>query len=242
MGIDVGADKSVSFNKTHDKLVITCSSKNPTEMLLRKMRVQSIFKRVMSKERDGDGNPLIYALKGKDFTISRNEIRKFVPDFRVILRSALTCVPFDIVIPMPSGHRISTIVAKRVVRLSKHGALKTDLLRKKNIGEVSAELKLLDELKIVPAPSEANKALVKLRRTLEKRPPSAPFSMKEVPRSVRKYIQPLTLTHSPAKTAPRVLLVDDLMSSGSTLISAQEAILMVFPEAHIEALCLLSSL
>lgn len=189
MGIDVVNNSDVVFNGSHDDLVITCPSKNPTLAIINGMDVQSIFRRVKSKNRSGDGNPLIYALKRKKgFRISSREIVRFLPDFQSILSTALRDKRFDMVIPMPSSYPISRILASRAVRTIGLGSIKHNYLRKKNNGEVLAELHR-DTI-----PKEHSSLASSLRKKLEKSDSGASFSMKDVDLQLRPFIQPLALT------------------------------------------------
>ena len=237
MGIDVIDDCWVVFNRDHDNLVVTCANKNPTELMLDGMRTQSIFRRVKAKVRSGDGNPLIYALKGKkNFRINPKEVSCFLPDFNLILSKAMLGANFDLIVPMPSSHGISEILAKRAVRVIRTGVLSSDLLRKKINREVLAEIRNTNFHK-------RHRFLAKtLRRRLEKSNGASSFSMKDVDNKLRTYIEPMVITQSPQVAPSRILLVDDLISSGATLCSARDSLLTVFPDAHIEGLSLLSKI
>lgn len=239
MGIDVLDNKAVVFNDGHDDLVVTCARRNPYDVKEGDLRIKSIFRRVQAKKRAGDGNPLIYALKGKGgFTIHPREAAKFVPDFKVILGKVLDNAAFEMVVPMPSAYGISSALAHRVVRTSKYGAVHAGLLRKKNQAEILAELQVLK----FPAktPEFVIKLAISLRKKLEKGDGAASFSMKEVDTLLRPYIQPLTLVKPLPEGGARILLVDDLMSTGATMVSAKNALKAVYPKAYIEGLCLLS--
>lgn len=235
MGIDVINAGEVIFNSNHDNLVVTCPSKNPTIAFIKEMRVQSIFRRVKAKTRSGDGNPLIYALKRtKGFSICSKELVKFLPDFQEIIVKALQDNQFDIIIPMPSSYPVSTVLAKRIFRTTGQGKIMKNLLRKKMNGEVLAELHLTE------FPSKFKSLAHSLRKKLEKSEASGLFSMKSVKTDLRPFIQPLVLSCDPAISPERILLVDDLVSSGATLVSARDSLEVVFPRCQIEALTLLS--
>lgn len=240
MGIDVTSDKRVVFNHSHEDLVSTHPDKNPTSFYVNEMHVLAVFRRVMAKSRHGDGNPLIYALKRKSgFTISNTEIKRFMPAFKVIFTKAITnfrCCEFDYVLPMPSKHKISEILAKRVVQITDYGEVRRDFLRKKTRGEVLAEFER------TTIPKKYKKEAVAFKKSLEKGDPHGIFQMKEVESCLRQYIQPVVLACDPERKNPNILLVDDLVSSGATFSSAIEALRIVFPESQIEGLCLLSPL
>lgn len=234
MGINVTVDKKVSVDSNHERLVVTGHDKNPTATKVEDMHVSFVFRRVRSKSRSNDGNPLIYALKSlQGYTITLKEVGNLVRDFRVVLRKILSTNQYDLIVPMPSKHGISLILAKRVVRHQKCGVVNTNFLRKKTNGEVLAELKRIHSPK-------HHRELVALRKKLEKDGVKHPFSMKDVATHLRPMIHPLTSNRVATGGINKVLLVDDLMSSGATLKSAYDVVKAVCPDAQIDALCLLS--
>lgn len=234
MGINVTGDKKVSFDSSHERFVVTGNEKNPTQIKFNGMQVSFVFRRIMSKSRTNDGNPLIYAFKGlQGYTITSREVGKFIPDFRIILRKILSDTHYDLVLPMPSKHGISSILAKRVLKHQRTGEVKKDFIRKKTNGEVLAELKGI-------ASKKHHKEIIALRKKLETEAAGHTFSMKDVHKSLRSMISPMTSSHISTVGITKVLLVDDLMSSGSTLKSAYHVVKGACPDAQIDALCLLS--
>ena len=234
VGINVAVDKKVSVDSNHEHLVVTGHEKNPTVTNFEDMHVSFVFRRVKSKSRANDGNPLIYALKNlQGYTITSKEISNLVRNFRIVLRKILSGIHYDIIVPMPSRHGISLILAKRVVRHQKGGMVVTNFLRKKTNGEVLADLTRIHSTK-------HHRDLVALRKKLEKDVAKHPFSMKDVTTQLRPMIHPLTINRVATSRINKVLLVDDLMSSGATLKSAYDVVKTVYPDAEIDALCLLS--
>lgn len=68
-GIDVDyVKRTVSFNDKHEECVDTSIDNNPTcdTSTIRGVKIYSIFKRKDSPHSIGDGNPLLYALKGEN--------------------------------------------------------------------------------------------------------------------------------------------------------------------------------
>lgn len=206
-------------------------------------KVSCIFQR--RKSSSGDGNPFIYALKRKNgYSISIRELTKFLGNFYVLLEKILGQKSADIIVPMPSSHPIALNIAKRIARRMNNKLLiLSDLFQKKTIGEVSSELEnLLQESLISKKERDAIRQLIaslgKVRGKI--------FSMKEVHNiKLRKYINPLKLSsHSPkiSMTPLRIIIVDDLVASGSTLSAAVKLLRALYPNSHIEGICLLSKL
>nr|WP_230964858.1 phosphoribosyltransferase [Pseudomonas aeruginosa] len=63
--------------------------------------------------------------------------------------------------------------------------------------------------------------------------------MKHVPQTLRGFVSPLALNNDIDVTDAKILLVDDLLSSGTTLRTAHE-LLMSAGASSVSALCLLS--
>ncbi|MQQ74313.1 hypothetical protein, partial [Acinetobacter baumannii] len=64
MGITVDKNKVVTFTAQTEQLVNTSIDANPNQYKLNDLVIYGIFKRLYSRQ-GGDGNPLIYALKGQ---------------------------------------------------------------------------------------------------------------------------------------------------------------------------------
>jgi len=71
MGIDVSDKKAVSLNDQHQNGVNTTIKDNPTKSYLKGVQLLHVFSRNQNGSRRDDGNPLIFALKGRrGFTIT----------------------------------------------------------------------------------------------------------------------------------------------------------------------------
>ena len=176
MGIDVSINGEVSFNDSHQQLLSTCVQSNPVTKRLTLLDVCSIYRRRKSKNQAHDGNPAIYALKHKHgYSISNQEIIRFLDSFYQILDKAICMAPFDVVAPLPSSHKVNSIFANRVRRRVEGVEFYPDLFEKKSVQEViiDVESTLIDTegLKV---------AAKKLCSKLSKSPPGTVFSMKEV--------------------------------------------------------------
>lgn len=243
MGIDVTSSKVVTYNAGHERLVNTGTKNNPTIYRLSFCSVVCVFQRRKSKDVPGDGNPLIYALKGKHgYQITIHEIAKFLSNFYAILCASLANKSFDIVVPLPSAYAVTGVLAKRVSRHLNGAQILDRLIEKRTVGEVLAEL-----INDPPAiDSIHRRELGALKASLKKQPAKGRlFSMKDVDVKIRAYINPLKIVPSEAikTTEPlRILLVDDLLATGSTMNAAAALLQHRYPSSHIEGLCLLSKL
>lgn len=238
MGIDV-INKCVSFNDSHEELVNTSTLKNPTFTNHNGLKIFSIYKRVKSRQRNDDGNPLIYALKEiNSFSISKRECIKFLPSFNAILDKYLQGKSYDFIIPMPSTHLISYRLAERVARETTNSCpILINLFAKKTVGEVCLEFKSID----IPAKFHIRR--LSLIKGLESaNTPDKLISMKDIDVKLRPYISPFKLIENLDLNNKNVLIVDDLLATGTSLKCIEQLLLNDNNKISVDALCLLSSL
>ena len=117
LGITVDDNKVVTFTSETEQLVNTSLDDNPNFHKLNNSRliVHSVFKRMYSRQ-GGDGNPLIYALKGqKGFSITLKECGKFNPNISIILDRLMQKKDYEVIITMPSSHKIVERFAKKIL-------------------------------------------------------------------------------------------------------------------------------
>lgn len=237
MGIDVDAAKIVTFNPAHEQRVATDPTRPIATMRLGALHVVSVFRRRRAKHDDDDGNPLIYALKGKfGFTMPPADLRKLVKAGHVILPLALDGLDADMVVPLPSSSRVADIIGRRAARVL-GGRPVVNCLDKATVGQV------LDAAPGVDVVKQRDRGIYtsQLAR-LQELPADDVIEMKSVTMRVRPYLTPIAANALANACAGRhVLLVDDIVGSGSSLISAQAA-LLASGAASISALTLLSRL
>ncbi|WP_081280894.1 phosphoribosyltransferase family protein [Stenotrophomonas maltophilia] len=200
--------------------------------------VACVFRRLRSKSSSDDGNPIIYALKGKNgFHIDLNNLMQFMPYFYGIVSKAVVPMTAQYVIPIPSSSKVCQMVSRRVSR--KLGAEFIDkLLTKKLHRHVRADIDLLLRAGNVPR-ADVN-SLKKISHDLG-RSLSTSFALKGIDIKMRKYFVPFSLARpEDVPAGSSVLLVDDLLSTGTSLESASR-ILMSHGVADVSYLCLLSS-
>ena len=237
MGIVVDGGRRVSYcAQTHD-LIDSRVDQNPVVQSVGDFEVFAVFRRVKSRKNKSDGNPLMYALKAKDgYTIDLSDIVAFGPEFYGVLSKLMPHLPATTVVPVPSSSRVSTMCARRVAR--KLGAeLRPDLLAKKYNHQVASQLDRIINLK--QAPKEDLRLLKAVRASIGNSRGS-PFAMKLVHHKIRRYFEPFSITQGTASAQGHtVLLVDDLLSSGSSLAHARAIFEGV--GAQVLCLCLFSS-
>jgi hypothetical protein len=221
---------------------------NPTKEEIDGLAVYSLFKRLLASAKSrrkhrkipGDNCPIIYALKGKDnLTTDISSIKKLRSSYDEIVRVFKASEPtgYDLIISMPSSHNISRIIGKRLAGVfSAHHS--NDLLRKLTIEEAFT---LLDRADISV---EDHKTLThRLRKQMKESGFQGDFSLKGIPVHYRSEFPPLCLNnYKIAHLDPqRILLVDDLLATGTTLKTAEKLVQEVFPHATIHGASLISS-
>lgn len=246
MGITVDEHKVVRFDPTSEQLVSTSIAANPSSNRFNGLLIYGAFKRLYNKEsdrKDSDGNPLIYALKNKNgFSISIKECARFSQNLSTILDKILANKSYEAIIVMPSSQPVAKRFSIKIHRKIRQDSLIfTDVFTKKTIEEVYNDLVLLQ------VGAKDRKDLIALRRDLETRvarEPKTIFSMKEIAKKYRKFIKPLKynpeyIVELSQLKGKSIVLVDDLLASGSTLVSAYELLLDREITENIEAICLL---
>ena len=238
MGIDVSAGKVVTFNDSHELRVVTDVTRPIASTAILGFDTVSIFRRRRSTHDVHDGNPLIYALKGKKgFTLPTQDFREIYGRAAQILPSALGMVPtFDVVVPLPSSSNVSRILAQRVVRASPNCYL-LECLEKATVGQALSHM---------PAPGAIPKRLRRdykeLLNNFQSLPKNSLVEMKRVKFQVRHYVSPIVALPSASGCSQlRVLLVDDVFGSGASLLSSASA-LSAYKPTNVSALTFMSRL
>lgn len=209
---------------------------NPTQLQLRGLAIHCVFQRKhnsakAARDRDtkvlGDNCPLIYALKGKDgLTVSRSSIKALnsnIPTLLDIIAGKIAG-DVDVILPMPSSSDLANILARR---LAKRGGLdfRSDVLVKASNLAASARAKSLTTPgNRTLSYKTANRLKAAIRALHASH--SAPYSAKDVRTDLRQYFDPLRLAPNAPKfpAGTRLLLVDDLLATGETLMAAQNVI------------------
>lgn len=236
MGIDVCELGRVRLNDEHNERLITCVNKNPTVCNKKGLTISSIYRRTKHGDQRRDGNPFIYAMKGKKgFTITNRELYRFKPSFIDILDKIQIPNDVDCFVGMPSGHVIVNYFGVRLAR--KFGVkYSDDWFIKRTVGDV------LDNFDLTNVKDKDQRAVKRVLSGYKKLPKDAQVSLKNIENKIRGYFPPLSLAPGVnCQNANRIVLVDDLLSTGTTLLSARDCLTThgVMTEG---AFCLLSEL
>lgn len=247
LGFDIREDGRVLVDHAHNRFGVTRIDGNPTIARSRcGLTVYSIFKRMPHRLKGskaalkGDNCPMIYALKGKQgLYTTRADIKLLYQSGNAILSKLLAGVklPYDSIFPMPSAHGISASLARRVHRLIPDALFTDQVLQKSTVQDVKRQL-----VRVSLPHSDYAVISLRIKRMEADVGLSGECSVKEIPVQLRHHIAPVKLTTAIPEQAYRILLVDDLFSSGATLFAARDLLQRCFPTAQIEALCLFSPL
>lgn len=229
MGINVSKNKVVSLTDAHERLVVTALDKNPVEydLGLEKL-LTAVFQRKKARNRAGDGNPLIYALKNMHkFSISEEDRALLQRTMTAIVKRHYQDEVFDNILPLPSSKPVALWVAQAC-----QDALDVPIERNAFIKATNANV--LGQLQGVDGLQE----IIELRKLLEANKPNATFVMKELSQFQREFVEPIRVNPFFIPSG-RVLVVDDLVSSGSTFKSAYKSLKSKCTNLEIECLSLL---
>ncbi|MDC7684384.1 phosphoribosyltransferase family protein [Asticcacaulis sp. BYS171W] len=214
--------------------LVTTVDGNPAFDKIDHLPIYSVFQRLFdsakaSRDRGqkvrGDNFPLIYALKGLDeLTIPFSSLKRLnesIPGILAVIEAQLAG-QVDVIAPMPSSSTLADMLACRLaydMKLRYVPRLFSKATNAQAIADIAQVLE--NDPKSIPRGDE--KTVRNVVQHLRDRPEEA-FTSKSVQTSVRHYFTPLVLNAVPEDLAAdsRFLLVDDLLSTGGTLISADK--------------------
>lgn len=259
-GIDI-KDNTVAFNPSHQDNVDTNDPWNPKPIYneVDGYRVISVFERKMTDDKQ-DGNPLIYALKGKQWKFKHPQY-----DIMALLRRFVAVTKelnekFDLIITTPSSNPLNNEILKRVVRILSHESYYENFFNKYTANEVYEEFidsewlnntyqdeKLRDKMH-----SDIYKAICRMNLPKEKNGNDGVFSYKFLkPVELRNAIlQSMYINEEFANeitfgekiNGKKVLVIDDTVSTGKTISDSADAIKEMYDPSSITFLTLFSPL
>lgn len=254
-GIDFDPQtKTVSYNPSHEENVDTSIEHNPTKdmSIVQNVDVWSIFKR--KKGLRGDGNPLVYALKGEGGWTFRSESDRMAIEhqFDAIATKFATMYPIGVTILMPSGNELNAHIADIVKSKSQNAEVIEGLICKVTTEEVDEIVLDFNSKFREFYKDDFNSKYYELCRYLDlmDKKRNGYFSRHLIKNKQMRDILDLTLKLSEDKFAEfankingqDILIIDDTISRGQTIKEACHIMMESYAPKSITVLTLLSKL
>ena len=254
-GIDFDPQtKTVSYNPSHEENVDSSIEHNPTKdmSIVQNVDVWSIFKR--KKGLRGDGNPLVYALKGEGGWTFRSESDRMAIEhqFDAIATKFATMYPIGVTILMPSGNELNTHIAHIVKSKSQNAEVIEGLICKVTTEEVDEIVLDFNSKFREFYKDDFNSKYYELCRYLDlmDKKRNGYFSRHLIKNKQMRDILDLTLKLSEDKFAEfankingqDILIIDDTISRGQTIKEACHIMMESYAPKSITVLTLLSKL
>lgn len=254
-GIDFDPQtKTVSYNPSHEENVDTSIEHNPTKdmSIVQNVDVWSIFKR--KKGLRGDGNPLVYALKGEGGWTFRSESDRMAIEhqFDAIATKFATMYPIGVTILMPSGNELNTHIADIVKSKNQNAEVIEGLICKVTTEEVDEIVLDFNSKFREFYKDDFNSKYYELCRYLDlmDKKRNGYFSRHLIKNKQMRDILDLTLKLSEDKFAEfankingqDILIIDDTISRGQTIKEACHIMMESYAPKSITVLTLLSKL
>lgn len=254
-GIDFDPNtKTVSYNPSHEENIDTSIEHNPTMdgNIVPNVQVWSIFKRKRGLR--GDGNPLVYALKGEGGWTFRDESDRnaIEQQFEAISEKFASMYPVGVTIIMPSGNALNTHIANVVMSKSENAELIEGVICKLTTEEVEEIVLDFNSKFREYYKEDFNTAYYRLGEYLDQmdRERKGSFSRHMIKDSEMRDVLDSTLKLSNDRFAEfankingqDILIIDDTISRGQTIKEACKIMLESYAPKSITVLTLLSKL
>ena len=247
MGLVIKGSKVLVDHGSKEHLVTTPEG-NPKRYTVKnafgELDVFSVFTRLKASSRArkdragrmvGDNCPLIYALKGREgLTTGYQSIRELLISGTAIIR-AFQPEGDEVLVPAPSSHPLVSYMT-RILSAELKLQVADSLLCKSSVQSVVADLNAAIEV------ATSYQVRKDLRNTVHKLQRQEVFALKEVPTTYRELIRPFEVGVGKLPDGQRrVVLVDDLVASGTSLIGAMRVLKDHYPKAEFRAITLFSN-
>ena len=238
-GIDINRrDKIVSFNPTHEKGVNTSETFNPRYKTVKNINVIAIFDR--NNMLDGDGNPLLYALKQMyGWKISTGDIQKLLKQF---IKIAEKIKPkYDTIVVIPSKNDLNTNFLHRLNKI-----IKCDNIVEGIFSKIPAEDVYDNYVDWNKTSQEEEQELINNFTDMFKS--TEYFSFKYIKPNLRKYITKsmwvnnnIASKNNELINGKDILVLDDTIASGQTISEFCKNIYKIFKPKSITVITLFSA-
>jgi len=237
-GVDIDyKNRLVTVNLQHNNGVDTSIDNNPLYTTINGFDVISIFTR--KRYLNGDGNPLLYALKGlNDWEIKKYDIDLLMKQF---IRICEKIDPkYDTIIKIPSNNHLNNIFMERLNKIIHCDNNVGELLTK-----LEADVVWLDGVVHSKMTDEELDDMETIFSDMGEF-----FSFKKIPPNLRKYVKKIyndnwmrnQLDVADKINDKNVLILDDTISSGTTISLFTKQILEMYDPKKVTIITLFSKL
>ena len=253
-GIDIDPKTmTVSYNPNHEDNVDTSLDNNPTvdKEIIDGIEVWSIFKR--KRGYYGDGNPLVYALKGENWKFKSKKDKIAIDNqFDMIASKFVDEHPFDVTIIIPSTNKLNYHIAGTIMAKCISAELINGVICKITTTDVHDIVLDFKSKFRTYYKNEFNAAYYELCRYLDRMDTECDgyFVRHYIKNSNMRNTIDVTLKRSDDISAEfankindrNVLIIDDTISRGQTIKEACDIIKQSYSPKSITVLTLLSNL
>jgi len=241
VGINVDRQNNITIDDSHNKRVNMDEDHNPTYITLNNINIGFIFQRNKTGDKDRDGNPLIYALKGMNGFKIQPFIRKNVfTKAGNIASKLMSNINADFLLPVPSSKNLCHEISQTINSVSSIPILNSDFIVKKTFDDMISQY----DGNIPTNLSDRDRDLYKSQLSIWKSgKKNSLVSMKNIPNAIRIHFNPFKLDQTAFSSidisGKNILIIEDLMSSGSSIISISD-ILISNGASVSNSICLMS--
>lgn len=243
MGLNIHDDHRVEFDDTHQDRVDTSLEKNMTFTRADGRVCHFVYWRKQSNSGEqGDGNPLIYALKEmKGYRIDPACKDLFMSRAQEIVLKDRGNLSADLIVPVPSSYSFCREFSTNLGRWLGLPVVQSDFIGKKSVSQVLSENAFAPPVIKKPYVRAMYKAQLKAWSRL---PPNTQVTMKKIDKKIRPYFNHLMISNADEAAVVQgrsVLVVDDLMASGTSMRCTME-LMQAGGASAVAGLCFLSGL
>ena len=252
-GINIDRENRViEYDPSHQDNVDTSVENNPiiNKQIVNGVEVWSIFQRKqMTDGTKGDGNPLIYALKGEgDWKFADGHRELIEQQIGAVIDKFLQEHQVGVTLLMPSTNYLNTYIAKLLQSKNENVVILGDVLRKATVDEVEGSIESI-KMMVNMSQQKFDETFLKDRLELMRKTKGGIFTRHLIPGPLRNAISGVIKINRAKKDANAkfingkdILLIDDTISRGQSIKEACDILKEEYMPNTITVLTLLSAL
>lgn len=218
MGLKLHEGGRVEFDDSHQYRVDTSLEKNMTRKILPDVQYHFVFRRNRGRAEDeGDGNPLIYALKGmNNYRLDSACRSQFMERAKEIVLQNSDKMVADFIFPMPSSFDFCGEFTNLLSETLNIPVMDSSFVVKKTVAEI---LKEAEHASVQIGNKRVRHDYHQQLKIWSQLDPTSKVAMKFVKNpKVRQYFNHLGIGGNPPDiSGKKILVADDLMASGNSM-------------------------